>query len=71
MLWLKRLGLLMLVGLAAGGFYIAMPEKPTSVDVATVTEGPMQVSIREQGVTRVRGIYVVSAPSPAISPARF
>ena len=62
MLWLKRLGLLMLAGLAAGGFYVAMREKPASVDVATVTEGPMQVSIREQGVTRVREIYVVSAP---------
>ena len=62
MLWLKRLGLLVLAGLIAGGFYIALREKPTPVDTAVVTEGPMQVSIREQGVARVRAVYSVSAP---------
>ncbi|MGB8816899.1 MAG: HlyD family efflux transporter periplasmic adaptor subunit [Rhizobiaceae bacterium] len=62
MLWLKRLGLLALAALIAGGFYIALREKPAGVDIAVVTKGPMQVSIREQGVARVRAIYSVSAP---------
>ncbi len=62
MFWLKRLGLLVLAALIAAGFYAAMREKPASVDVATVIEGSMQVSIREQGIARVRDIYSVSAP---------
>jgi HlyD family secretion protein len=62
MLWLKRLVLLALVALMAAGFYLAMREKPVGVDAAFVRQGPMRVSIREQGIARVRNIYTVSAP---------
>ena len=34
----------------------------TEVDVATVERGPMQVTIDEEGETRVRERFVVSAP---------
>jgi len=61
-IWIKRLGLAA-AGLAVvGAFAYALREKPVLVDVATVTEGPMQVTIREEGVTRVREVYTISAP---------
>ncbi len=61
-IWLKRLGLAALAAAVAGGFAWALREQPALVDVATVTEGPMSVSIREEGKTRVRNVYTVSAP---------
>ncbi len=60
--WLKRLaGLLVLVAIAAGVWY-GLRERPDLVDVATVSSGPMKVTIREEGVTRVRNVYTISAP---------
>lgn len=60
--WLKKSGLAALAALAAAGFYVVMREKPALVDAAEVTRGPMQVTIREQGVARVRDVYTVSSP---------
>lgn len=60
--WTKRTGLLVLVAAIAGGFYYAMRERPVLVDVAEVVEAPMRVTVREEGVTRVRDVYTVSAP---------
>lgn len=60
--WIKRTGLVLLVAAIAGGFYYAMRERPVLVDVAEVVEAPMQVTVREEGVTRVRDVYTVSAP---------
>lgn len=60
--WLKRLGLGIVVLAIIGGFYYALRESPTLVDIATVTEGPMHIAIREEGTTRVRDVYTVSAP---------
>jgi HlyD family secretion protein len=60
--WLKRLGLAAMAAAVVGGFAWALREQPALVDVATVTEGPMSVSIREEGKTRVRNVYTVSAP---------
>ena len=37
--------------------------KATLVDIGTVTRGPMQLTIDEEGRTRVRNNYVVSAPA--------
>ncbi len=60
--WLKRtIGFVALV-LVVGGFYYALRERPVGVDVALVTSGPMQVSIKEEGETRVRDVYTVSSP---------
>ena len=39
------------------------------VDVVTATEGPMQVTIDEEGETRVRERFVISAPVAGASPA--
>jgi HlyD family secretion protein len=36
--------------------------QPVSVDLATVVRGPLQVSVSDDGETRVRDMFVVSAP---------
>ena len=36
--------------------------KPLAVEVAAVTEGPLVVTVDEDGVTRVKDRYLVSAP---------
>lgn len=60
--WMKRLGLALAAGAVGGGLAWALREQPALVDVAVVAEGPMQVTIREEGRTRVRDVYTVSAP---------
>lgn len=60
--WVKRI-LYAVVALAVAGSAVwALREQPAQVDVATVTEGPMRVTIREEGTTRVRDVYAVSTP---------
>lgn len=44
------------------GIYYAVRPKPIHVDVATVTRGPLQVTVDEDGRTRIKERYVVSAP---------
>ncbi len=61
-IWIKRFVYLALAVAIAAGFYLALREKPVLVDVFTVEAGPMTVTIDEEGVTRVRDIYVVSSP---------
>jgi HlyD family secretion protein len=50
-----------LVALAAGAVWFAWP-RPIAVDLATLTKGPMEVTIDDEAKTRVRHVYVVSAP---------
>ncbi|TIW15324.1 MAG: secretion protein HlyD, partial [Mesorhizobium sp.] len=47
--------------LAAAAVWFAWP-RPIVVDLATVTEGPMEVTIDDEAKTRVRHVYTVSAP---------
>ncbi len=46
---------------AAGVVWFAWPQ-PIPVDLATVAKGPMEVTVDDEGKTRVRHIYTVSAP---------
>ena len=39
-----------------------MIPKPVNVEFATVSEGPLRVSVQEDGKTRIREKYIVSAP---------
>ncbi|WP_346836558.1 efflux RND transporter periplasmic adaptor subunit [Microbulbifer sp. SAOS-129_SWC] len=58
----KRLfGIGLLAGLLLFFAYAFLP-KPVPVDMAHVTRGPMTVSVSDEGYTRVRDVYVVSAP---------
>ncbi len=58
----KWLGLATLAAIVAAGLYIALREQPVLVDIARVTSGPMTVTIDQEGTTRVRNVYTVSAP---------
>ena len=52
---------------AAIGFaaYEALRQKPVAVDLAAVTEGPLTVTVDEEGMAEFRDIYTVSAPYAA------
>jgi HlyD family secretion protein len=54
-------GGLALAALAAAVAYVAVPA-PIGVDVETVRRGPLRVTVDEEGRTRIRERYVVSAP---------
>jgi HlyD family secretion protein len=60
--WVKRTTWAVIVGLVALGVaWFAWP-RPIPVDLATVTSGPMQVTVDDEAKTRVRHTYTVSAP---------
>lgn len=58
-LFLSGLGALVLLAIVYG----FLP-RPIVVDISTVTVGPLRVTIEEEGETRVRDRFVVSAPVP-------
>jgi HlyD family secretion protein len=60
--WIKRALLAGLAVLVIAGFYYALAPKPALVDTATIARAPMRVTVDEEGETRIREIYVVSAP---------
>ncbi len=57
-----KLVALLLVLVTGGGLYLAMRERPILVDTAQIGRAPMQITIDEEGETRVRDIYTVSSP---------
>jgi HlyD family secretion protein len=60
--WLKRTGWIAGAILVLGGLiWFAWP-RPVAVDLATATKGKMAVTVDDEGKTRVRHIYTVSAP---------
>ncbi len=61
-IWIKRAAWVVVLGVGlAGAVWFAWP-RPVGVDLATVTRGPMEVTVDDEGKTRVRHIYTVSAP---------
>lgn len=44
------------------GMYYAFQEQPVPIDVASVTSGPMEVTVDADGMTRIRNVFEVSAP---------
>jgi HlyD family secretion protein len=60
--WRKRL--LIVVGVVALGAlaFWAMRPQPMAVDLATIDRGDLILSVEDEGRTRIRDIYVVSAP---------
>jgi HlyD family secretion protein len=60
--WTKRaISGIALAVVAAVAIYFLWP-KPIAVDLATVAKGPMEVTVDDEGKTRVRHVYTVSAP---------
>ena len=62
MLSQRRLGTLAALLLAAGVAWLWLRSAPVAVDVATVVRAPLQVTVDEEGETRVRERFVVAAP---------
>jgi HlyD family secretion protein len=56
--WLPYLGALLLVTLIVAGLW----PKPAPVETARVTTGRLRATVNEEGKTRIRQRYVVSAP---------
>jgi HlyD family secretion protein len=59
----RTLGVLVAAAGAVAAAWFAWP-RPVGVDLATVVQGPMEVTVDDDGKTRVRHIYTVSAPIP-------
>ncbi|PJG51181.1 secretion protein HlyD [Bradyrhizobium forestalis] len=60
--WTKRIiGAALLAAIAGGLAWFAWP-RPVLVDLATVAKGPIEITADDDGKTRVRHVYTVSAP---------
>jgi HlyD family secretion protein len=58
-----RRGLTTIAALALLAVFVwALWPKPVAVDAARVTRGPMLVTVDEEGKTRIKDVYTVSAP---------
>jgi HlyD family secretion protein len=60
--WIKRLLTLLIAASIAAVFVWLMWPQPLLVDVAKASYGQMEVTVDEEGVNRIREIYVISAP---------
>jgi HlyD family secretion protein len=60
--WIKRILLLVALAGIAGGFTWLMWPQPIQVDVAKAVLGHMQLTADEDGISRIRKVYTVSAP---------
>jgi HlyD family secretion protein len=62
-LFIRRLLLIALIAAAAAVVAWALWPKPVLVDLAAVVRGPLEVTVEDEGITRIREIYTVSAPA--------
>ncbi len=58
----RALGWLVVIGIVAVLAAVASWPAPQAVDVASIERGPMEVTVDEEGETRLRERFVVSAP---------
>lgn len=62
-LWIKRGLYGLIAALVVFGFFWALRDKPIPVDVEAISRGSLKVTVDEEGRTRIKEIYVVSAPT--------
>lgn len=60
--WLKRIFAGVVALAVLGGVGLLFVPEPVAADLASVSRGPLQVTIEEDGKTRIKQRYVVSAP---------
>ena len=60
--FLRRVFFLLVTAAVAVAFYYAYQPQPIQADFETVARGPMQVTLDEEGETRIHDRFVVSAP---------
>ena len=61
-IWIKRLGLLTIILAVAAGGYLMIRPQPVSVDVVEIVRGDIETTVDEEGKTRVKDVYRISAP---------
>jgi HlyD family secretion protein len=59
---LRRASLVVVAALVVGAIAYGFWPRPVDVDLGAVSKGPMRVTVDEEGKTRIRERYVVSAP---------
>lgn len=58
-----RRGVAALIGLGIIGLIVwALLPQPVPVDLATIATGPLEVTVEDEGITRIREVYTVSSP---------
>ncbi len=57
-----RIGITLLAVALAGGLALGFYPRAVGVDIVEATQGPLQVTVEDEGKTRVRDRYVISAP---------
>ena len=62
MKWVRRFVVAIAAAAAIGALIFALMPKPIPVDVAEVVHGPFEETVDDDGKTRVRERYIVSAP---------
>lgn len=60
--WLKRIMAVLAVLAVVGGLVYALRPQPVGVDLAALERGPMEVTVDEEGIARIRDVFRVSAP---------
>ena len=60
---IRRIVFALLLLVIAGAAAWALWPRPVLVDVAIVARGPLEVTVEDEGVTRIREVYTVSAPT--------
>lgn len=60
--WLKVLIMALLLAAVVAGFAYVLTPKPVPVDGHLIGKGPIRVTVDEEGKTRIRDVYTVSAP---------
>ena len=59
----RRLGLIAVAGVVAGAVIWGLWPSPVPVDIGTIGRGDLEVTVEDDGITRIREVYVVSAPT--------
>jgi HlyD family secretion protein len=60
--WIKRIFVMAALAGIVGGFIWLMWPQPIQVDVAKAVLGRMQLTVDEEGISRIKEVYTVSAP---------
>ncbi len=60
--WIKRIVAIFAIVLVVSAIVYALLPSPVGVDIAAIERGPLEVTVDEQGVARIRDIFRVSAP---------
>ena len=61
--WFKRGFVVLAVAAACAAIVYAFLPQPVPVDLGRVTRGPLQVTVDEDGKTRIKDRYTVSSPA--------